>query len=72
MGDQQIDFDKYYSIRTAAKFAGVSPSAVRNWILTGRIASNENKDGKFHITEDDLRRVMREREEELAVAKTPQ
>ncbi len=72
MGNQEIDFDKYYSIRTAAKFAGVSPSAVRNWILTDRIASGKNKHGKFSISEDDLLRVMREREEELAVAKTSQ
>ncbi len=72
MGNQEIDFDKYYSLRDAAKFAGVSPSAVRNWILTDRLSSNKNKHGKFSISEDDLLRVMREREEELAVAKTSQ
>lgn len=67
----QVDFSKYYTIRQAAEFCDVSPSAVRNWMLTGRLPHQKERN-RVYIFEDDLRRIRDERaaeaEEQVAEA----
>ena len=66
--DTTIDVAKSYNLRQAARFCNVSASAVRNWMLTGRLKYAKVKD-KIYIQEDDLVAIKLEREAE-AEAKT--
>ncbi len=60
--DGTVDLSKYHSIRSAAKMVGISPNAVRNWVLTGRVPHQKDAAGRFYIHEDDITKVQEERE----------
>lgn len=69
MQPKTIDFSKYHSIRGAAKFCDVSPSAIRNWILTERVPATK-ANGRWMIHESDLQKVIDERQALAEVAET--
>lgn len=64
-----VDFSKIHSIRSAAKFCGVSPSAIRNWILTERLPV-ARVGNRYLIQETDLQKIndLREQDAQASAA----
>lgn len=58
------DPDKLYSLRTASAYCGVGATAVRYWILTGKVPA-EMVDGQWQIRQADLD-VQNQRSKEFA------
>lgn len=61
--DSDRNFPKYYNLRSAAEFCQVSVSAVRNWILTGRLRA-EKPNSEYLILESDLKAIRDSRQAE--------